>query len=273
MTISTAAVPDVWPRHPFVLRLKRYIDLSDSDVASLWRLIETELTVNRRRDLVVDGYEYRKLCFIEDGYAARYKLLRNGRRQIINVLVPGDVIGLPVSFLQKASYSVISISEMRLQVCPIDDYVSLCYKRPQFGLALSWLAVEEAMTYAEHIIDAGRRTPTERLAHFLLEIHARLMAAGRASKLSFDLPFSQEVMGDALGLSVPHLNRTLAKLRADGLISISNHRVEFLDLNALEMLGHFQPVALTRVPVPSSTEVHDRASPQAKRLRPAQARS
>jgi biotin operon repressor len=96
---------------------------------------------------------------------------------------------------------------------------------------------------------------------------------GSRSKLSFDLPFSQEVMGDALGLSVPHLNRTLAKLRADGLISISNHRVEFLDLNALEMLGHFQPVALTRVPVPSSSEVHDRASPQAKRLRPAQARS
>jgi hypothetical protein len=62
-------------------------------------------------------------------------------------------------------------------------------------------------------------------------------------------------------------------LRADGLISISNHRVEFLDLNALEMLGHFQPVALTRVPVPSSSEVHDRTSPQAKRLRPAQARS
>ena len=254
MTISTAAVPEHWLRHPFVLRLKRYIALNDSDLASLWGLIESEISVDRRRDLVVDGYEYRKLCFIEEGYAARYKLLRNGKRQIINVLVAGDVIGLPVSFLQRANYSVTTLSSLRMQICSIDSYVALCYKRPQFGLALAWLAVEEAMTYAEHIIDAGRRTPTERLAHFLLEIHARLLATGRASKLYFDLPFSQEVMGDALGLSVPHLNRTLAKLRTDGLISIINHRLEFLDLDALQMLGHFQPIMLTRVPSAPKTQ-------------------
>lgn len=249
MSPSSAVVPDRWSRHPFVLRLRRYIDLSDADLASLWRLVEVELTVSKRRDLVVDGYEYRKLCFVEDGFAARYKLLRNGKRQIVNVLVPGDLVGLPGSFLEKASYSVIAVSDLKLQVCSIDAYVSLCYKRPQFGLALSWLAVEEAITYAEHIIDTGRRTPVERLAHFLLEIHSRLAIAGRVSRLGFDLPFSQEVMGDALGLSVPHLNRTLAKLRADGLISVSGHHVEFLDLNALELLSHFQPSTLARVPL------------------------
>jgi CRP-like cAMP-binding protein len=248
MNRSSAVVPDLWSRHPFVLRLKRYISLSDADLAALWRLVEAETTVSKRRDLVVDGYEYRKLCFIEDGFAARYKLLRNGKRQIVNVLIPGDVIGLPGSFLEKASYSVIAVSDLKLQVCSIDAYVSLCYKRPQFGLVLSWLAVEEAITYAEHIIDAGRRTPVERLAHFLLELHSRLAVAGRVSKAGFELPFSQEVMGDALGLSVPHLNRTLAKLRADGLIAVNGHHVEFLDPSALELLGQFQPVTLARVP-------------------------
>jgi CRP-like cAMP-binding protein len=235
-------------RHPFVRRLEHFLALSDDDLGSLWQLISADLTVPKRRDLVVDGFEYRKLCFVEDGFAARYKLLHNGKRQIVNLVLPGDVIGLPGSFLDKACYSVVAVREMKLQVCSMDDYVRLCYKRPQFALALSWLAVQEAITCAEHTINTGRRTPVERLTHFLLEIYSRLETVGRASQLSFDLAFSQEVMSDVLGLSVPHLNRTLAKLRTDGLINIAAHRVDLLDLKALQMLGHFQPLKLTQVP-------------------------
>jgi CRP-like cAMP-binding protein len=241
-------VPGPSRRHPFVLRLERFLALSDDDLASLWQLIEADLTVPKRRDLVVDGFQYRKFCLVEDGFASRYKLLHNGKRQIINLILPGDVVGLPSSFLEKACYSVIAVSEMKLQVCSINDYVRLCYKRPQFALALSWLAVQEAITCAEHAINTGRRTPPERLAHFLLEIYSRLEAVGRASRSSFNLPFSQEVMSDVLGLSVPHLNRTLAKLRTDGLINVAAHRVDLLDLKALEMLGHFQPPKLMQVP-------------------------
>lgn len=248
MKVSPEVNTNPWDRHPFVARLKSYIDLSESDLESLWRLAEVEHKVKKRSDLVVDGYEYRKLCFIKEGFAARYKLLRNGKRQIVNVLLPGDVVGLPGSFLEKASYSVIAITDLTLDVCTIDAYVQLCYRRPKFGLTLSWLAVQEAITYAEHIIDTGRRTPTERLAHFLLEIHSRLMVVGRASATSFDLPFSQEVMGDALGLSVPHINRTLAKLRAEGLISVNDRHVTFLDRKGLELLGQFQSLNLTRIP-------------------------
>src|SRR5215472_16284923 len=100
MTLLTSLVPDQRMRHPFMTRLSRYLTLGDGDIDALWDLVEVELTVKKRRDLVVDGYEYRKLCFIEDGFAARYKLLRNGKRQIVNVLLPGDVVGLPGSFLE-----------------------------------------------------------------------------------------------------------------------------------------------------------------------------
>ena len=239
---------DKLKRHPFVVRLDRYLALSDDDLDNLWQLVEAELTIGRRRDLVVDGYEYRKLCFVEAGFAARYKLLRNGKRQIINLVLPGDVVGLPGSFLEKARYSVLALTDLKMQVCSTHDYVQLCYKRPQFGLALSWLAVHEAIVCAEHVIDTGRRTPVERLAHFLLEMHARLEMVGQADEASFEFPLSQEVMSDALGLSTPHLNRTLAKLRADGLIKVNNHHVDLLDISMLEMIGHFQPLELTRVP-------------------------
>jgi CRP-like cAMP-binding protein len=245
---STSAVPERWRKHPFITRLRGSFGLSYNDVDSLWHLIEAEITAKKRRDLVVDGYEYRKLCFVEDGFAARYKLLHNGRRQIINFVFPGDIVGLPGSFLERASYSVIALTDMKLQVCPINAYAGLCYRRPQFGLALSWLAVYEATICAEHIVDTGRRTPAERVAHLLLEIYSRLAAVGRVSELRFELPFSQEVLSDALGLSVPHLNRTLAKLRAEGLIKAAGRWVEFVDLGSLEKLGQFQLVNLTRIP-------------------------
>jgi CRP-like cAMP-binding protein len=256
---SFRVTPERWRRHPFVIRLERCIVLSDDDLGSLLRLIEGEVVVEKRRDVVVDGYEYRKLCFVEDGFAARYKLLRNGKRQIVNLVLPGDIIGLPSSFLEKAHYSVTAITDLKLQVTSINAYVDLCYRRPQFALALSWLAMQEAISCAEHAISTGRRTPVERLAHFLLEIYWRLALVGLASKSRFDLPFSQEVMSDALGLSVPHLNRTLAKLRIDGLINLNGRCVEFPDISSLELLGHFQPLNLTRVPpapnqAPSLTE-------------------
>lgn len=251
MNVARAIIPEQWTVHPFVKRLRTFIDLSDGDLNSLWRMLDAEQVIKKRRDLVIDGYEYRRLCFVETGFAARYKLLRNGKRQIVNLVLPGDVIGLPGSFLKKARYSVVALSDLKLQVCSINTYVDLCYRRPQFGLALSWLAVQEGIACAEHAISTGRRTPIERLAHFLLEVYSRLELVGHASDQRFELKLSQEVMSDALGLSVPHLNRMLAQLRTDGLVAIKDHTIELVDLEALEQLGQFQPLNLMRVPPPT----------------------
>jgi len=235
-------------RHPFVVRVMQYVALSAADLKSLDAIIDGEITIRRRRDLVVDGYEYRKLGFVKEGYAMRYKLLRNGKRQILNVILPGDVVGLPGSFHDRALYSVTAISDLRMHVCVLDAYVRLCYQRPQFGLALSWIAVQEATTYAEHIIDVGRRTPIERLSHFLLELYARLRAVGYTEENRFTLPFSQEVMSDVLGLSVPHLNRMMQQLRAEKLIADSERQVEFIDIEAMQTLAHYQPLDLMPIP-------------------------
>jgi CRP-like cAMP-binding protein len=249
-SVLAELAPDEWTTHPFVSRLRRLIALSESDIKSLGRLIDGPITVEKRRDLIVDGDEYRKLCFVSEGFGARYKLLRNGKRQILNVILPGDVVGVPGSFLDRANYSVIALTEMRLHVCSTDSYIQLCYRRPQFGLMLSWLAVHEAALYAERIIDTGRRTPIERLAHFLLELHSRLSSIGLADQAGFDLPFSQEIMGDALGLSVPHLNRMLSQLRFEGLVTVINRRVEFPDIKAIQLRAHFQPLNFMRIPGP-----------------------
>jgi len=246
---STRALKDIWRGDPFITRSRSLVDLTLPDLQSLRAVIETEVTIKKRRDLVLDGYESSKLYFVKEGFAARYKLLRNGKRQIVNFVFPGDIVGLPGSFLDRAANSVIAVSDMTLQICSLEAYVGLCCRLPKFGLLLSWLAVQEAANYAEHIIDVGRRTPKERLAHLLLEIHSRLAVIGIANEFAFNLPFTQEMMSDALGLSVPHLNRTLAQLRAEGLIAVNERRVEVVDRNAMHLLAQFQPIKSSRIPI------------------------
>jgi CRP-like cAMP-binding protein len=249
--MDTTATGKSLERHPFVARLLQHVNLNAGDLKSFDAIIDAELSIRRRRDLIVDGCEYRKLCFVKDGYAMRYKLLRNGKRQILNVVLPGDIVGIPGSFLERAAYSVTAITDVTMNVCALDAYVQLCYRLPQFGLALSWIAVQEAATYAEHIIDVGRRTPIERLSHFLLELHARLHVVGRAGKTSFALPFSQEVMADVLGVSLPHLNRMMQRLRSERLIAGSERQVEFLDPGAIQAFAHYQPQELAPIPLPA----------------------
>jgi CRP-like cAMP-binding protein len=234
--------------HPFVTRLSAFMKMDAADLNALEQILESERSVKRRKDLIVDGFKYRNLCFVKSGYAMRYKLLRNGKRQILNIILPGDVIGFSVSFYDRSTYSVIALSDVKFNGCLIDSYVQLCFERPQFGLALSWLAIEEAAIYAEHLVDIGRRTPVERLAHFLLETHSRLRAVGLAQKTSFEMPVSQEIMADALGLSVPHLNRVMQQLRKEKLISTRARLIEFFDMPALQTLAHYQPLVLAPIP-------------------------
>ena len=238
--------------HPLVTKLATFMKLSEDDLKRLESVFEAEKTIKKRKDLVVDGAEYRHLSFVKDGYAMRYKLLRNGKRQILNVILPGDVIGFPVSFFARSTYSVVALTDLKLNVCSIDVYVRLCFERPQFGLALAWLAVKEAAIYAERVVDIGRRTPVERLVHFLLELHSRLLTIGLADETSFKLPISQEVIADALGLSVPHLNRVMQQLRKEKLISNSARVVEFFDIPALQTLAHYQPLVFAQIPLPES---------------------
>ncbi len=241
---------------PFVARLQSFADFTAADLNSLRALLDCEQRVKKRRDLVLEGDVFCKLGFVKDGFAVRYKLLRNGKRQILSFLLPGDVVGLPGSFLDRAVHSVVAVTDMVVEMCTVDAFAALCCRRPKFGLALSWLAAQDAALYAERVIDIGRRTPTERLAHFLLETHARLAAVGRAEISAFELPVTQEMISDALGLSVPHLNRTLAQLRAERLIAVNERRIAIIDRPAMERLAQFQAVRPARIPISAQAEMH-----------------
>ena len=235
--------------HPFVTKLNQSLALDAADLSALAGLLARKVVIRKAKDILVEGYQYKVLHIVESGYAIRYKLLHNGKRQIMNVIMPGDIIGFPACFYEYAVFSVTAISEMSLHRVPLDDFVELCLSRARIATALLWFAAREAAIYAEHIAGAGRREPLERLAHFILEMLTRLQAIGAASEDSFVMPLSQEGVGDVIGLSGPHVNRMLAELKREGLIAISGNVVKVLDRAALQILGEFRPAYLVRTPI------------------------
>jgi CRP-like cAMP-binding protein len=236
-------------RHPFVAKLTQSIQLDEADLAALSGLLSHKVVARKAKDIIVEGYEYKVLHVVESGYAIRFKLLHNGKRQIMNVIMPGDIIGFPACFYEHAVFSVTAIGEMNLHRVPLDDFADLCLARARIATALLWFAAREAAIYAEHIADAGRRAPIERLAHFILEMLTRLRAIGAAAEHSFVMPLSQEGIGDVIGLSGPHVNRMLAELKREGLIAMHGPEVTILDRAALQILGEFHPSYLARAPI------------------------
>jgi CRP-like cAMP-binding protein len=148
-----------------------------------------------------------------------------------------------------------AVTRMSLHRIPLDAFKDLCRKRANIATALIWFAARETAIYAEHVIDAGRRAPLERLAHFLLETHMRLKAVGHASDDSFEMLVSQESIGDAVGLSAPHVNRMLRELKSEGLIETKGRQIRILDMAALQILGEFQSGYLMNTWTPERGEI------------------
>ena len=231
--------------HPFVARLDRSIRLDEEDLAALDHLLGYRTVAKKAKDIIVEGYEYKALHVVEQGIAIRYKLLDNGKRQIVNVVLPGDIVGFPACFYEHAVFSVAAVDRMTLSHVPLDAFTALCLQRANIATALVWFAAREASIYAEHIIGAGRREPLPRLAHFLLELLTRLQAVGLATETTFVMPLSQEGIGDVVGLSGPHVNRMMAELKGNGLIAVDGHAITVLDRPGLQGLGEFQPAYLS----------------------------
>ena len=250
MAYSSGLVTVPLESHPFVVRLNRFLPSSGVDIDSLREVIERERLIRKKRDIIVEGYECAELYMVERGFAIAYKLLRTGKRQILDVVLPGEIIGLPGSFFERPAYSVMSLTDMKLQVLKLTTLVDLCDRRPGLALSMLWLSAHQLAISAEHISDVGRRTPLERMAHFLLELHARLLAVGCATARTFEMPLSQELIGDLLGLSAPHVNRVLHQLRSEHLITTGSHSVTLEDPDQLQLLGQFQLLKLKHIPIP-----------------------
>jgi CRP-like cAMP-binding protein len=237
---------------PLARKLACFGELSADDIEVLDTLQAMTRVVHRNRDIVTEGRSYEMMFVLLEGGAIRYRVLRDGRRQIFNILLPGDFVGFPGCFFENALYAITALSDVVICPVPFAVLLGLFERRPRLAATIFWSFACEAAIYAEHLIDLGRRSALERLAHFLLELLTRLRIVGLADEKSYRMPLTQELIADALGLSVPHVNRTLRQLRDEGLVTIEDQRVVINDIEALSALADFETSYLSHFRIPAS---------------------
>ena len=237
---------------PFARKLAWFGELSPDEIEILDALHTTTRAVRRNRDIVSEGRHYEMMFLLLEGNAVRYRILRDGRRQVLNILLPGDFVGFPGCFFENALYAVTALTDSIVSPVPFSVLLGLFERHPRLAATIFWSFACEAAVYAEHLIDVGRRSALERVAHFLLELLNRLQIVGLADEKSYRMPLTQELIADALGLSVPHVSRTLRQLREDRLVTIEEQRVVINDIDALSALADFERTYLGHFRIPAS---------------------
>jgi len=184
------------------------------------------------------------------GWAFRYKTLSDGRRQILNFLLPGDLIGLQQEFGEGvAMHGIDALTDIRLCVFPRAGLGTLFGQYPDLGYDVTWLAAREQGMLDDHLLTVGRRTAAERVAMLLMHLYRRLDRLGLAQGGSVEFPLTQQHIADALGLSLVHTNKTLRRLQRLGLHELRGGRLSLPNPRALVRLADYYDAPLRRVPL------------------------
>lgn len=228
------------------VHLSDHPPLNVQETEILQRLQSAVRTIPRGNDIIVQGRKYNGIYVLIDGFGLQYKVLSDGKRQVFNVSLPGDMIGYPACFFEEALYSVTALTKASVCTITFDDMSEMFQSFPRLAMALFWSTAGETAMFGEHLADVGRRSAYERVAHFVLEMATRLEAVGLADHSTFIMPLTQGRIADVVGLSVPHINRMLRRLRDDGLIEMKGQRMQILDRDALSALADFDDSYLAR---------------------------
>lgn len=239
---------------PLGRKLTAVISLNNAEIACLETINKNARDVAEGTEFVRDGDPYGHTYVVQEGWAIRYKLLSDGRRQVLNFVLPGDFVGLFSSLFQTADHSVAALTDLRVsQVDPL-AIVDMFANCPRLGAAVAWSAGRDEAILSEQVVRVGRRSAYERTGHLMIELLHRLKLVGEAGGRSFDLPLTQEILADTLGLSLVHVNRTLRRLREAELLRIVGNRVVIDDLERLEQVAEFSPEYLEPEALPRATQ-------------------
>jgi len=233
--------PDWANVQPLLLRLDRFVRLTAEEKDAVSRALGTPRQISSHVELLSQGRTTTGLTILLKGFACRMKLLRDGRRQITAYLVPGDACDFPFLASGPIDHTVMTLSQAVVSSIPLETIVGLGEKFPRVTRAFMRAAtVEEAVT-REWLTSLGQRTALQRMAHLFCELLVRLKAVGLVRQSSYDLPVTQAELGEALGLSTVHVNRTLQDLRRSELISARGGVITIQDPEKLAAIALFDP--------------------------------
>ena len=225
---------------PLTLRLEVYSKLSSEDKGVLDRLIRgTPREIGARRDLIREGDKPRAPFVLLEGWACRYKTLPDGRRQIVDFLLPGDFCDLKLHLLMKMDHAIGAITALQVADIHPEELEQVTARHPRIAHAIWMDEMAKISVQREWTLNIGQRTAYERIAHILCETYLRLEAVGQAKDGQCEFPLTQLDLADATGLTAVHVNRTLQELRRDALIELHSRTLIVSDLEALKSAGLF----------------------------------
>ena len=238
--MTTRATAGPRPHSPLNVELSPRLPTVAREAATVLDLNAVSRALRAGQEIVSEGRRCNAVFLIITGIAIRYRILRDGQRQILNFLLPGDFAGISSCRFQNALVSIKTLTPAAVAPIPLKQLVGLVETQPQLAARLFWWFSSEQTILAERLIAIGRRAARERIAHFLLELLVRLQNIGLADEQSYHLPLTQETISDALGLSIPYVNRVLGELRDAGLVHIKDRQVIIDDVEELSALADFE---------------------------------
>ncbi|GAW42096.1 Anaerobic regulatory protein [Brevundimonas sp. SH203] len=218
--------------------------LSAEEVAALEAVLDAPKTVAPGADIVREHTRPMYSTLLISGFSARYSTLEDGSRQITEINVSGDFIDLHSLLMKQMDHGVVALSDCVIAETPHAALIDITERHPHLGRLL-WLdTIIDAAIHRQWLVAMGRRSGLGHLAHLVCELYLRLQAVGQTGEMRFDLPLTQSVLGDALGLSSVHVSRLITEMKSEGLVNWSGGRIEILDWRRLCEIAEFDPTYL-----------------------------
>ncbi len=237
--------------NPLVAKLLQFTPLSDEDVRVLDALCSSEKRFKGSVDILAEGEAPRSTFIVIRGMACRYRLLSDGRRQVLTFFLPGDLIGLHAFLLGSIDHFIGTIGPTRLVEINRDTVIEMVTHHPRIRAALWWSARQEDAMLRERIVSLGRRNARGRVAYLLCELVWRQRAIRMSEGHAIRLPLTQTDMADALGLTPISVNRILQAFRREQLITLRQRRLTLWDVARLQNISGLTPEYLQLDSTPS----------------------
>ncbi len=226
-------------------RLLAYSGLHDADRLRIDQLLDQrQRIVAARRDVVSEGATPRFVNFVLDGWGCRYRQMPDGRRQMLSLMLPGDVCDANIQVLARMDHSIGAITQMTIAEVAPDAFSELIARHESIAHAVWWNDHVASATHREWIASLGLRTARERIAQLFCEVHFRLRLVGRCVAQTCEFPLTQADVAEATGLTPVHVNRMVQELRRERLIEWAGRTLTILDLDALCEVAQFAPAYL-----------------------------
>lgn len=229
------------PGNPLVAKLKTFVELEPDDTDLLERLCGSPRTCPADQCLIQEDTRCGHVCIVMSGLAFRYKILRNGQRQILGYLIPGDICDLSFTLLDRADYSVSVVVESRIVKLPIPELMETLARSGNVRRAIGLAAHLDSVILRQWLVNIGQRKAHQKISYFLFEMTERLRILGIHSQSGWiDFPLNQHMLADTIGTTAVHINRTLQRLRREGVIALDRRRLKILDTQKLLAIANFE---------------------------------